>query len=148
MAMRPRSSRRVRTGTAYKVVERGIIMGKGTRTEMDLSKAVGYVNLKQAGEDTSAATCYYVLSKTENFDNCWTLDENGKLQYSLLVNRVFKNTFDTDITFRPYVKVPGRRCRLHPVCRGPYGYLPSAGWIGTGAESYAQLWLDELSGKG
>ena len=92
-------------GTAYKVVERGIIMGKGTRTEMDLSKAVGYVNLKQAGEDTSAATCYYVLSKTENFDNCWTLDENGKLQYSLLVNRVFKNTFDTDITFRPYVKV-------------------------------------------
>lgn len=92
-------------GTAYKVVERGIIMGKGERTEMDLSKAVGYVNLKQAGEDTSAATCYYVLSKTENFDNCWTLDENGKLQYSLLVNRVFKNTFDTDITFRPYVKV-------------------------------------------
>lgn len=105
MAMRPRSSRRVPDGTAYKVVERGIIMGKGTRTEMDLSKAVGYVNLKQAGEDTSAATCYYVLSKTENFDNCWTLDENGKLQYSLLVNRVFKNTFDTDITFRPYVKV-------------------------------------------
>ena len=92
-------------GTAYKVVERGIIMGKGTRTEMDLSKAVGYVNLKQAGEDTSAATCYYVLSKTENFDNCWTLDENGKLQYSLLVNRVFNTAFDTEITFRPYVKV-------------------------------------------
>ena len=92
-------------GTAYKVVERGIIMGKGTRTEMDLSKAVGYVNLKQAGEDTSAATCYYVLSKTENFDNCWTLDKNGKLQYSLLVERVFNTAFDTDITFRPYVKV-------------------------------------------